>query len=658
MVNLRRRTSRTSPCFLLSVISLLFLSAVLVFHSFGGFHWSRLNSPFGCEKKPEASLAPLAGNTLPGITTGSFNYTCMPYQSCWPGPSDWQAFNSSIGGNLKITTPWAEPCYENSSSAACSLVEGGYMSSTSRSSQYGAMEYLNWEVCGNSQCLLNSFSPSTKVSGTCSLGRLSAYYVEAHTAVDVSETLAFVKKHQIRLSIKNSGHDYFGRSNTANSLALWTHNMKDMAYHQNFTPFQCRAQYQNIGEIGAGVSAQEAYLFFESLGMQVTVGAIGSVGIAGGFGQGGGHGALAPSYGLMVDQAVEFEVVTADGHTRLINECNDPDLFWAMRGGGGGTYAVLTRYKFQLHPMVPINVYTFEADILPSSQVSDLTQSPVHRDIVTALARNQTTWSNNNVAGYNFILPTSLVSLQVLPSTNANRLKELTAQWHDFLSTYPGLNITVNSYITFPVFSQYALFTQEPSFARNGPVGIGLAEAGRLIPRTQFDSDAAIDTLVNAFLQGLQISNSLGAGPGSGSGQIYATGPSNQPDNSKTGVNPAWRGSLWEVIYGGIWVSADSQDTRGRIQNTISEAIKPLKVLTPGGGCYLNEGDWTEEEWQQTFFGENYGRLVEVKRMYDPSGLFNCWKCVGFNGYEDPFYSCYGQSSNPPNPTRSLGPVG
>lgn len=59
---------------------------------------------------------------------------------------------------------------------------------------------------------------------------------------------------------------------------------------------------------------------------------------------------MPPQYGLTVDTAIEFDVVTADGVVRTINQCNDPDLFFAMRGGGGGTYAVLLNYKLQLFP--------------------------------------------------------------------------------------------------------------------------------------------------------------------------------------------------------------------------------------------------------------------------------------------------------------------
>lgn len=494
------------------------------------------------------------------------------------------------------------------------------------------MEFLDWEACGESQCFLDSFNPFSPVSGKCSLGRLSTYYVEAHSADDISKTLDFVREHDIRVSIKNTGHDYFGRSNAANSLAIWTHNMKSAIFHKTFQPQGCKTRYENIGEVGAGIQAQEAWTFFEPFGMFVTVGAVGSVGIAGGFGQGGGHGPLGPKYGLMVDQAVEFEVVTADGQKRTINECSDPDLFWAMRGGGGGNYAVLTSYKFQLHPIVPINVYSFQAKFPKPKGALDITESQVHRDILTALASNQTTFANNGIAGYNFVHADKICSLQILPSTDTNALREITSQWHEFLSDYPGLTVTENKYFTFDSFTAWHRFTESPEIARNGPVGLGLMEAGRFIPKDLFTSASDIESIVNAVLTAMQFSYT---NKGGGSAQLYATGPFNHPDNSKTGVNPAWRSTLWHVIMGAAWTSTTPTTVRTQIQNAISASIQPFKALTPNGGCYMNEGDWLEENWQQTFFGENYDRLLAIKQRYDPTGLFNCWKCVGWTGYDE-----------------------
>ncbi|KAF2113009.1 hypothetical protein BDV96DRAFT_497145 [Lophiotrema nucula] len=582
------------------------------------------------------------------------NYTCTPGQSCWPSSSEWSTFNQSVGGHLRVTVPWAAPCYSGDSQA-CRNVATNYMDGLSRTEQYGSMEFLDWETCGQSSCILNSFQPSSPVSGECSLGRLSTYYVDARSAKDISSTLNFVRQHSIRVSIKNTGHDYFGRSNAANSLAIWTHNLKDTKFHKTFQPQGCKSQYQNVGEIGAGIQAQEAWEFFEPLNMLVTVGAVESVGIAGGFGQGGGHGPLGPMWGLMVDQAVEFDIVTADGEQRTINECTDPDLFWAMRGGGGGTYAILTSYKFQLHPTVPMNVYSFQANFpLPEGEL-DITESKVHRDVVRALAQNQKAFAQHGIAGFNFLLPDHMVSLQVVPSADTDAFKEITGQWSSFLTNYPGMNITDNSYHTFAKFSEWHAFTELPSIARNGLVGIGIAESGRFIPKKLFDSDEDIENLVNAVVTAMQFSNT---NRGGGIAQLYATGPLNQPDNSKTGVNPAFRDSMWEVIMGGIWTSNTPLDVRTQIRNTISASLQPFKALTPGGGCYMNEGDWTEENWQQTFFGSNYDRLLEVKKKYDPTGLFNCWKCVGWTGYDDPMYSCYAQSRKAPEPTVPLGPVG
>lgn len=511
-----------------------------------------------------------------------------------------------------------------------------------RTSFYGQTTNLNWEICGNDNCLLNSLAPTEDISGTCKLGMLSAYYVEATSAEQVSATLKFIDEHGIRLSIKNTGHDYFGRSSTANSLALWTRNLRDIAYHETFTPEGSNEELRNIGVIGAGVNAGEAYEFFAEYKMHITVGAVGSVGVAGGFGQGGGHGPLGPSYGLMVDQAVEFDVVTADGELRTINANNDADLFWAMRGGGGGSYAVLLNYKLQLHPAVPMNVYAFVANLTEDALVENLTESRVHREVVTALANNQTSWSNNKVSGYNFFLPYNIITVQILPSTDTEALKELTKDYADFLTNHPGLKVIANEYKTLDTYPEYSAHVL-PYLELNGPLGIGTAEASRLIPRTLFETPDNIDDLVSAFLQGLQTSNEQGAGLGTGSGQIYATGPANTYDEEgSTGVNPAWRGSIWYVIHGGIWTSTDSVEERETIHKTVGNAIQGFKDLTPGGGTYMNEGDYLEPEWQQTFFGSNYDRLLEVKQKYDPNSMFNCWKCVGFTGETDPFYSCYG----------------
>jgi len=406
------------------------------------------------------SLAIITGIVQAQSSVTDPGYNCTPSQSCWPTASEWSDFNSTLNGRLHITVPFAAPCYLGSTynfEECENVVVPGYKNFTVRSSIYGVSEALNWERCGNSGCTLQSLAPwLPPLFGTCSLGRLASYYVDASSPDHVSAAINFATAHNLRLSIKNTGHDYFGRGFGPNTLAIWTHNLNNMTFHKSFTAYNCpSANGQNIGEMGAGVQASDAYEFFGQYNMDVTGGNEGSVGLAGGFGQGGGHGIFGPSYGLMVDNAVEFDVVTADGQQRTINRCNDPDLFWAMRGGGGGTYAVLTAYRFQLHPAVPINVYTYIASFPLLSQANAL------QDVLTAHVNNQTNWSNNNVSGHSYYFPGKVEIYLVLPSDdNGAALKGLTSQFQQYLTNYPGMSISQNNYTTYATYSDFLQLTE------------------------------------------------------------------------------------------------------------------------------------------------------------------------------------------------------
>ncbi|TVY54878.1 putative FAD-linked oxidoreductase, partial [Lachnellula suecica] len=342
------------------------------------------------------SLLPLLGLSLAAPSPQDPGYNCQPGQQCWPTPLEWQALNTSLSGALFLTHPLGEPCYPSTrltDPETCSLAEAASSNNTSRGAHYGQTYWGNWEACGTSGCGLQSSDPSKLLYSSCSLGRLGSYYIDVRNASHISTALLFAKKHNIRISIKNTGHDFFGRSSVPNALAIWTHNLASLSYQANFTASNCpAADSEHVGEMGAGVTAGDAYRFFNAHGMDVTGGYEESVGIAGGFGMGGGVGDFTTLYGLMVDNAVEFEVVTADGLVRVINECNDPDLFWAMRGGGGGAFAVLTKYRVQLHPMLPIHTYNFVASFEGNT-------TETLRQVLTAHAENQLAWSEHLVTG-------------------------------------------------------------------------------------------------------------------------------------------------------------------------------------------------------------------------------------------------------------------
>ena len=135
-------------------------------------------------RKPHlhASADPQSPSTGQETPHAVSNYSCLPGQACWPSEEQWSVFSQSLNGDLHLTVPWASSCYADPSSKQCQTVRKGYMDGVSRTSQYGAMEFLDWETCGQSHCYLDSMHPSSPTSGTCKLGRLSTYYCLLYTS--------------------------------------------------------------------------------------------------------------------------------------------------------------------------------------------------------------------------------------------------------------------------------------------------------------------------------------------------------------------------------------------------------------------------------------------------------------------------------------------
>ncbi|OIW24603.1 FAD binding domain-containing protein [Coniochaeta ligniaria NRRL 30616] len=564
-------------------------------------------------------------------------YDCRPGQPCWPSIQEWQHFNESIAGHLYETVPIAAPCYKNSpyyNETACQIVQGYYGNSTARGTHFGQTYWLNWETSSSSGCALSKHDPTQTLYGTCSLGRLASYYVDVRDPFHISSTLKFAKAHNIRISIKNTGHDFFGRSSAPNTLAIWTHNLETMDFYPNFTAHNCpSANAQNVGELAAGVIAGDAYRFFSSHGMDITGGYEQSVGLAGGFAQGGGVGSFTTTYGLMADNAVEFEVVTADGQLRIVNECNDPDLFWAMRGGGGGTFGVLTKYRVQLHPSVPIHVYTFTANCTGADLQSVATKNVALREIMTAHAQHQPAWSQQLVTGQVEYFPNRVSVSLVLPyADDGSKLKSATASFAQFLNNRTDLSVGESGYTSYANYATYLDVTAADARVTE-PAGIFSQLASRLIPRKVFASPEGIDALVSGVLQGIATSRSLLNLTGT---QVVLETPVSNPDRNQTAsAHPAWRDSLWHVIHVGEWYTPLEAGHAQAVAAEFLKMLDPLKELSPGGGAYLNEAHWGEPDWQATYFGAFYGRLLEVKNRYDPTHVFDCWKCVGWRGEEE-----------------------
>src|SRR6202035_3009848 len=134
-----------------------------------------------------------------------------------------------------------------------------------------------------------------------------------------------------------------GTSNAPNSLLLWTRFMDDITLHDGFVAQGCSGPPQPAVSLSAGAIWMHAYNEVTTRGGRyVQGGGCGTVGVAG-LVQGGGFGSYSKRYGTAAASLLEAEIVTADGEVRIANACKNPDLFWGIKGGGGGTLGVVTR---------------------------------------------------------------------------------------------------------------------------------------------------------------------------------------------------------------------------------------------------------------------------------------------------------------------------
>jgi FAD/FMN-containing dehydrogenase len=177
----------------------------------------------------------------------------------------------------------------------------------------------------------------------------SVYAVTAKKTEHVVATVNFGREHDLRLVIKGGGHSYQGTSCAPDSLLIWMREMDRVVLHDEFVASGCAGQQpsQPAVTIGAGAIWMHVYnAVTTTAGRYVQGGGCATVGVAGLI-QSGGFGSFSKKYGMAAASLLEAEIVTADGAVRIANACTNPDLFWAIKGGGGGSLGVVT--KLTLH---------------------------------------------------------------------------------------------------------------------------------------------------------------------------------------------------------------------------------------------------------------------------------------------------------------------
>lgn len=269
---------------------------------------------------------------------------CFPGESCWPSLQQWDRFNTSVGGRLIATKPLASSCHSTFPGVSydpdlCAKIQANWaepeLHDVTTSSPMATF-------FANASC-----DPFTSVNSSCVIGSYVPLAVDAASASDYVQTLVFANEHNIRLVIRNTGHDYMGKSTGAGALALWTHHLKDINVKLNYTS----PTYSGPAmKMGAGVQAFEALAAANAQGYVVVHGDCPTIGLAGGYTQGGGTSPLSSLFGLGVDQVLEWEVVTSSGELLTATPEQNFDLYWALAGGGGGTFGVVLSMTVKMHP--------------------------------------------------------------------------------------------------------------------------------------------------------------------------------------------------------------------------------------------------------------------------------------------------------------------
>jgi FAD/FMN-containing dehydrogenase len=169
----------------------------------------------------------------------------------------------------------------------------------------------------------------------------------------VAAAVNFARDNNLRLVVRGGGHSYLGTSSAPDSLMIWTRRMNAIASHDAFVPAGCegREPAQPAVSVGAGAIWLHTYDGVTTRGGRyVQGGGCATVGVAG-LVLGGGFGSYSKTYGTAAASLLEAEVITADGVVRIANACTHPDLFWALKGGGGGSFGVLTRLTLRTHDL-------------------------------------------------------------------------------------------------------------------------------------------------------------------------------------------------------------------------------------------------------------------------------------------------------------------
>jgi FAD/FMN-containing dehydrogenase len=576
-------------------------------------------------------VLPAAAKSAPA-TSGSPRV--RPGDPGWPSDSEWDGLRQEVGGNLlRLHSPF-ESCASRAVEDCAKLFKA----------------LKNPYFLGDDPALTQTLG---WVDAWTS--RPSVYAVAAKSSADVVAAVNFARAHNLRLVVKGGGHSYLGQSNATDSLLIWTRHMDSVVMHDAFVGDGCagKVEPKPAASIGAGAIWGRVYnAVTTNGGRYVQGGGCMTVGVAGLI-SGGGFGSLSKAYGMAAASLLEAEVVTADGAVKIANACSNPDLFWALKGGGGG-FGVITRVTLQTHDL-PEFFGGFSAEVKATSTAA-------YRRLVAKIiefygqALFNPHWGEQISFHPGFAVAIFMV-FQGLSRAEAEGTWRPFFEWvaaspQDFVVTSPPRALAVP-----------ARHLWDPAGLRSIPGAVladdregaspdnlfwvgNLSETGEVLhayqsawlPAALLEPDQQerlVDALVLAtkhWRVTLHVNKGLaGAVPDA----IAAA--------KDTAMNPTVvdafalliTGAHGEPAFPGVPGHEPDVAVAQSQAAAVTKAMNEIRSLLPRVGSYVWETDFFQPEWQDAFWGENYARLRKIKDAYDPDGLFFLHHGVGSEDWSE-----------------------
>jgi FAD/FMN-containing dehydrogenase len=555
-----------------------------------------------------------------------------PGQLGWPSPADWDGLRQRVAGRLVEVRSPLHVCDDPTANAACDGLFKELKNPYFIGDTVGLTQTAGWIDAWTAQP--------------------SVYAVAAETTGDVVAAVNFARENNLRLVVKGGGHSYLGRSNAPDSLLIWTRHMNAVTLHNAFVGEGCTGQAvpQPAVSIGAGAIWGHTYNDVTTKGGRyVQGGGCLTVGVAG-LVQAGGFGTFSKQFGTAAASLLEAEIVTADGTVRIANACTNPDLFWALKGGGGGSFGVVTRLTLKTHD-VPATIGGVRGVIHANSDAAyrqligrfvafyaDSLLNPHWGEIVTLRPGN---------------LMDLRMSFQGLDRPQAEAVWQPFFDWviaalpgdyafrqTPFIGSIAGRHTWDAAFLK--AYIPGALLTDDrPGAPEDNVFGAGnLAEAGHII--YSYDSLWLPRDLLDASRQA-ELADALFAASRKRSVELhFQKGLAGAPAEAiaatrDTAMNPkvldafvlAIIGGEGPPAYPGLAGHEPDLATARKQAAEVADAIKELRKLAPEGGAYFAESNFFDPAWQDSYWGTNYPRLRAIKQKYDPDGLFFVHHGVG-----------------------------